>query len=126
LNRVFDVIGFVYPNYCLPVSKRGLKRKGALKTSSTMPKQKKVKNLTCRPKSYYMERVAGLPALTAAEYSKTKTVNLSEVVALPPKVMSLDFSLTLSLVVNDLILFWNFGTEVKGNQEKSNYRNSHI
>jgi hypothetical protein len=27
LNRVFDVIGFVYPDYYFPRRKRGLKRK---------------------------------------------------------------------------------------------------
>jgi hypothetical protein len=27
LDRVFNVIGFVYPDYCFPVRKRGLKRK---------------------------------------------------------------------------------------------------
>jgi hypothetical protein len=27
LNRVFDVIGFVYPNYCFPVRRQGGKGK---------------------------------------------------------------------------------------------------
>jgi hypothetical protein len=30
LNRVFDAIGFVYPDYRFPAQKRGLKRKSAL------------------------------------------------------------------------------------------------
>ena len=38
LNKVFDAIGFIYPDYCFPARKRGLKRKGALKASSTAPK----------------------------------------------------------------------------------------
>jgi hypothetical protein len=29
LNRVFDVIGFVYPDYCYPSRKQGKKRKAA-------------------------------------------------------------------------------------------------
>jgi hypothetical protein len=50
LNRVFDAIGFIYPDYCFPTQKRWLKRKSALKASSAAPKQKKVKVLTHRSK----------------------------------------------------------------------------
>jgi hypothetical protein len=50
LNRVFDVIGFVYPNYCFPVWKQGGKRKIATSTSSSAPKPKRVKILSSRPK----------------------------------------------------------------------------
>jgi hypothetical protein len=52
-NRVFDVIGFVYPDYTFPTRKRGVKRKAAIATTSTTLKQKRVKVLTHRPKSYY-------------------------------------------------------------------------
>jgi hypothetical protein len=48
LNKVFDAIGFIYPNYCFPVRRRVMKRKSAPKTSSAL-KQKKVKTLTHRP-----------------------------------------------------------------------------
>jgi hypothetical protein len=41
LNRVFDVIGFVYPDYCFPVQRQGRKRKVAALTSSGVPKTKK-------------------------------------------------------------------------------------
>jgi hypothetical protein len=34
LNRVFDVIGFVYPNYCYPSRKQGIKRKAAISAMS--------------------------------------------------------------------------------------------
>jgi hypothetical protein len=50
LNRVFDVIGFVYPDYCFTVQRQGRKRKVAASTSSGAPKAKKVKVLTRRPK----------------------------------------------------------------------------
>jgi hypothetical protein len=50
LNRVFDVIGFVYPDYRFPVQKQGRKRKVVASTSSDAPKAKKVKVLTRRPK----------------------------------------------------------------------------
>jgi hypothetical protein len=43
LNRVFDIIGFVYPDYCFPVQKQGRKRKVVASTSSGAPKAKKVK-----------------------------------------------------------------------------------
>jgi hypothetical protein len=46
LNRVFDVIGFVYPDYCYPSRKQGKKRKIAASAISSMPKPKKVKVLT--------------------------------------------------------------------------------
>jgi hypothetical protein len=55
LNRVFDAIGFVYPDYCYPL--RGQKRKGTVSVkevasaapSEPTPKRKKVKVLTHRP-----------------------------------------------------------------------------
>jgi hypothetical protein len=50
LDRVFDVIGFVYPEYSFPVRKHGGKRKVAASTSSSTPKAKRVKVLTCRSK----------------------------------------------------------------------------
>jgi hypothetical protein len=56
LNRVFDAIGFVYPDYHYPL--RGQKRKGAVSvkevasaaSSEPTPKRKKVKVLTHRPR----------------------------------------------------------------------------
>jgi hypothetical protein len=48
LNRVFDVIGFVYPDYCYPVQKQGRKRKVVASTSISAPKTKKIKILTRR------------------------------------------------------------------------------
>jgi hypothetical protein len=50
LNRVFDVIGFVYSDYCYPSRKEGKKRKTAASAISNMLKPKKVKILTHRPK----------------------------------------------------------------------------
>jgi hypothetical protein len=50
LNMVFDVIGFVYPNYCHPLRKQGKKRKVAASAISATPKGKKVKVLTHRPR----------------------------------------------------------------------------
>jgi hypothetical protein len=50
LNRVFDVIGFVYPDYSYPLRKQGKKRRAVVSAISTTPKPKKVKVLTHRPK----------------------------------------------------------------------------
>lgn len=61
LNRVFNVIGFIYPDYCFPACKKVVKQKSAPKTSS-VPKQKRAKTLTHRPRTYYIERAAELPA----------------------------------------------------------------
>jgi hypothetical protein len=58
LNRVFDAIGFVYPDYCYPLRGRGKKRKIAASAKSAAsatpdepaPKSKKLKVLTHRPR----------------------------------------------------------------------------
>jgi hypothetical protein len=50
LNRVFDVIRFVYPDYCYPSRKQGKKRNTAASVTSSTPRSKKVKVLTHRPK----------------------------------------------------------------------------
>jgi hypothetical protein len=75
LNRVFDAIGFVYPDY--PYSPRGQKRKGATSgkdvasaaLSEPAPKRKKVKVLTHRPR--YIEP-AIVPEFDGETSSATK------------------------------------------------------
>jgi hypothetical protein len=49
LNRVFDVIRFVYPDYCYPSRKQGKKRKAATSATSSASGSKKAKVLTRRP-----------------------------------------------------------------------------
>jgi hypothetical protein len=49
LNRVFDAIGFIYPDYCYPLRRQGKKRKNAASATTTVPKGKKIKVLTHRP-----------------------------------------------------------------------------
>jgi hypothetical protein len=51
---VFNAIAFVYPDYCYPLRK-GKKRKTAASATTTMPKGKKMKVLTHRPR--YIEMV---------------------------------------------------------------------
>jgi hypothetical protein len=55
LNRVFDVIGFIYPDYCYPLRRQGKKRKTAASATTAVPKGKKIKVLTYRPR--YIETV---------------------------------------------------------------------
>jgi hypothetical protein len=50
LNRVFDVIGFVYPDYCYPTRKKGRKRKVATSATTGVSRSKKIKVLTRRPR----------------------------------------------------------------------------
>jgi hypothetical protein len=77
LNRVFDAIGFVYPDYCYPLRGQGKKRKATALAASAepMPKAagKKMKVLTHRP--CYIEPVVvpefGGEASSAAESRET-------------------------------------------------------
>jgi hypothetical protein len=55
LNMVFDAIGFIYPDYFYPLRK-GKKRKIAASATTAVPKGKKIKVLTHRPR--YIETAA--------------------------------------------------------------------
>jgi hypothetical protein len=48
LNRVFDAIGFIYPDYLYPLQGQQKKRKNAASAIVAVPKSKKVKVLTHR------------------------------------------------------------------------------
>jgi hypothetical protein len=41
LNRVFDVIGFVYPDYCYPSRKQEKKRKEKLLLQQSLPRRRR-------------------------------------------------------------------------------------
>jgi hypothetical protein len=60
LNRVFNVIGFVYPDYTYPSRKQGKKRKTTASAISVVSKGKKVKVLTHRPRYIEMATVPKL------------------------------------------------------------------
>jgi hypothetical protein len=72
LNRVFDAIGFVYPDYRYALRGQGKKRKAA--TSATpdepVPKEKKLKVLTHQP--HYIEP-AVIPKFDEGASSVAKT-----------------------------------------------------
>jgi hypothetical protein len=91
LNRVFDAIGFVYPDYRYPLRGQGKKRKAA--TSATpdkrVPKGKKLNVLTHRPR--YIELAAipefGEGTSSAAKIKETiAPVQRTEEPAIMPKV----------------------------------------
>jgi hypothetical protein len=86
LNRVFDVIGFVYPDYCYPSRKHGKKRRDAASAISNTPKPKKVKVLTHRPSALKQRKSRGLlkgplllsqvtPLLPKLEWNRPKSQN---------------------------------------------------
>jgi hypothetical protein len=50
LNSVFDAIGFIYPDYCYPLKRQGKERKTAASAILAVPKGKKIKVLTHRPR----------------------------------------------------------------------------
>jgi hypothetical protein len=93
LNRVFDAIGFMYPDYRYPL--RGQKRKGAAPvkdvasaaSSEAAPKRKKVKVLTHRPR--YIETATvpefGGEASSATEAKETVLMQKTEEPAATPK-----------------------------------------
>jgi hypothetical protein len=49
LNRIFDAIGFVYPDYHYPLWRQGKKKKTVASATTAVPKSKKIKVLTHRP-----------------------------------------------------------------------------
>jgi hypothetical protein len=55
LNRVFDAIGFVYPDYHYPLRRQGKKRKTTASATTIVLKGKKIKVLTHQPR--YIEPV---------------------------------------------------------------------
>jgi hypothetical protein len=49
LNKVFDAISFIYPDYCYPLRRQGKKRKTASSATTVVPKGKRMKVLTHQP-----------------------------------------------------------------------------
>jgi hypothetical protein len=86
LNRVFDAIGFVYPDYRYPI--RGQKRKGttsakeeaAAAPSEPAPERKRIKVLTHRPR--YIEP-ASVPEYTGETPSATEAEESTKPTLLP-------------------------------------------
>jgi hypothetical protein len=74
LNRVFDVIGFVYPDYCFLARKQGAKRRIASTAPSIAPKPKRMKIVTHRPKSFVLERAVALPAVEGSKVEAVESV----------------------------------------------------
>jgi hypothetical protein len=79
LNKVFDVIGFINPDYCYPLRRQGKKRKTAASAISAVPKGKKIKVLTHR--SRYIE-TATVPKFYEGAFS-TAEARLIELPKVP-------------------------------------------
>jgi hypothetical protein len=93
LNRVFDAIGFIYPDYRYPLRGQGKKRKTAALATPVepVPKGKKMKVLTHRPR--YIEPVVvpefGAGTSYAAKIKETaSTTQSTEEPAVVSKVLS--------------------------------------
>jgi hypothetical protein len=89
LNRVFDAIGFIYPNYHYPLRGQGKKRKTVASATTAEPKGKKMKVLTHR--SRYIEPAVvpefGEGTSSAAEARQTAPiVQSAEELTVVPKV----------------------------------------
>ena len=86
LNRVFDAIGFVYPDYCYPIRRQkrknttSAKEEAATAPSEPEPKRKKIKVLTHRPR--YIEP-ASVPEFTGETSSATEAEKPTEPTLLP-------------------------------------------
>jgi hypothetical protein len=99
LNRVFDAIGFVYPDYRYPLRGQGKKRKAAASATpdEPAPKGKKLKVLTHRPR--YIEP-AVVPEFGGEASSATEPrepvppTQKAEELAIMPKAPSVDLAET--------------------------------
>jgi hypothetical protein len=93
LNRVFDAIGFMYPDYCYPL--KGQKRKSttsgkgdaSVALSEAAPKRKRVKVLTHRPRFIEPASVPefGGETSTATEAKEPSLTQKNEELAILPK-----------------------------------------
>jgi hypothetical protein len=93
LNRVFDAIGFLYPDYRYPLRWQEKKRKIAASVTPSEPKSKKVKVLTHRPR--YIEPTVvpefGVGSSSAAEAKQTTPiVQSTEEPTVVPKVPTVE------------------------------------
>jgi hypothetical protein len=87
LNRVFDVIGFKYPDYRCPLRGQGKKRKIAASTTRVVLKGKKVKVLTHRPRyiepAVVPEFAEGASSTAEARQAASITQSVEEPTVMP-------------------------------------------
>jgi hypothetical protein len=91
LHRVFDVIGFVYPDYCYPTRKQGKKRKAATSATSSGSRSIKVKVLTCRPRRIETADVPKLSeeAIPVTEPGRSMPIEASTNPTIEPKLVKM-------------------------------------
>jgi hypothetical protein len=80
LNKVFDAIGFIYPDYCYPLRGQGKKRKivASATPAEPVPKGKKMKVLTHRPRYIEPVVVPEFGARTSSSMETKETVPLTQ------------------------------------------------
>jgi hypothetical protein len=84
---VFDAIGFVYPDYHYPLRRQGKKRKTAASATTAVPKGKKMKVLTHRPR--YIEPAVvpefgeGTSSTTEAKQAAPTIQSAEELIVVP-------------------------------------------
>jgi hypothetical protein len=87
LNRVFDAIGFVYPDYRYPLRGQGKKRKTTASTTTVVLKGKKVKVLTHRlgyiEPTVVPEFVKGASSTIEARYAAPIAQSVEETTVVP-------------------------------------------
>jgi hypothetical protein len=87
LNMVFDVIGFIYPDYRFPLRGQGKKRKAVASATTVVPKSKKVKVLTHRPRyiepAVVPEFVEGASSNAEARQAASITQSVEEPTVMP-------------------------------------------
>jgi hypothetical protein len=87
LNRVFDAIGFIYPDYRFPLRGQGKKRKVVTSVTTVVPKSKKVKVLTHRPRyiepDVVPEFVEGASSTAEARQATSITQSVEEPTVMP-------------------------------------------
>jgi hypothetical protein len=87
LNRVFDAIGFIYPDYHFPLRGQGKKRKAAALATTAVPKSKNVKVLTHWPcyiePAVVAEFFEGASATAEARQAASITPSIEEPTVMP-------------------------------------------
>ena len=107
LNRVFDAIGFVYPDYCYPIRRQ--KRKNAISAkeeaaaapSEPEPKRKNIKVLTHR--SRYIEP-ASVPEFTGETSSATEAKKPTKPTLLPEVAETAEMPTKIELEQSKILL----------------------
>ncbi len=108
LNRVFDAIGFIYPDYCYPIRRQkrknttSAKEETAAAPSEPEPKGKRLKVFTHRPRYIEPASVSEFTGKTSSATEAEKLIKsallpeIAETAEVPPKIESEQSDILLS------------------------------